>query len=95
MQTHEGLFTSSSLGPSIPHTAEQRLGPQAKRRSSFIGASGQWDSNTHRKLHSHVGPHAGGQLNHESPYSDHLNWPITLVRIGTQVWRAQGGVTFL
>ena len=27
MQTHEGLFTSSSLGPSIPDTAEQGLGP--------------------------------------------------------------------
>ena len=28
MQTHEGLFTSSSLGPSIPDTAEQGLGPR-------------------------------------------------------------------
>ncbi|XP_077756318.1 uncharacterized protein LOC144315518 [Canis aureus] len=28
MQTHEGLFTSSSLGPSVPDTAEQGLGPQ-------------------------------------------------------------------
>ena len=27
MQTHERLFTSSSLGPSIPNTAEQGLGP--------------------------------------------------------------------
>ena len=27
MQTHEGLFTSSSLGPSIPDTAEQGLEP--------------------------------------------------------------------
>ena len=27
MQVHEGLFTSSSLGPSILHTAEQGLGP--------------------------------------------------------------------
>ena len=26
MQTHEGLFTCSSLGPSIPDTAEQALG---------------------------------------------------------------------
>ena len=43
------------------------MDPEAKMRSSFIGASGQWDCNTHRKLHSH---------------SDHLNWPVTLVRIG-------------
>ena len=28
MQRHEGLFTSSSLGPSIPDTAEQGLGPR-------------------------------------------------------------------
>ena len=28
MQTHEGLFTSLSLGPSIPDTAEQGLGPE-------------------------------------------------------------------
>lgn len=28
MQTHEGLFTSSGLGPSAPDTAEQRLGPR-------------------------------------------------------------------
>ena len=28
MQTHEGLFTSSSLGPNIPDTAEQGLGPR-------------------------------------------------------------------
>ena len=43
MQTHEGLFTSSILGPSIPHAAEQGLGPQTKRRSNVIEASGQWD----------------------------------------------------
>ena len=28
MQTHEGLFTSSSVGPNIPDTAEQGLGPR-------------------------------------------------------------------
>ena len=28
MQTHEGLLTSQSLGPSIPDTVEQGLGPQ-------------------------------------------------------------------
>lgn len=27
MQSHEGLLTSSSLGPSIHHAAEQELGP--------------------------------------------------------------------
>ena len=28
MQTHEGLFTSSSLGPSVSDTTEQGLGPE-------------------------------------------------------------------
>ena len=47
MQAQEGLFASLSLGPSIPDTETQRsrdLDPEAKRRSSFIGASGQWDT---------------------------------------------------
>ena len=39
MQTHEGLFTSSSLGPSIPDTAEQRLGPRGGFQLSFKGWS--------------------------------------------------------
>ncbi|CAD7694358.1 unnamed protein product [Nyctereutes procyonoides] len=43
------------------------LDPETKRRGSFIGASGQWDCNIRRKLHSHVGPHAGGQLNYILP----------------------------
>ena len=30
MQTHEGLFTSSNLGPSAPNTAEQGLGPRVE-----------------------------------------------------------------
>ena len=34
-------------------------------------------------------------MNHNLPYSDHLNWPITLVRIGAQVWQAKGGVYIL
>ena len=29
-----------------------------------------------RKLHSHVGPHAGGPLNYILPYSIRLNWPL-------------------
>ena len=39
MQTHEGLFTSSSLGPSIPDTAEQGLGPRGGFQLSFKGWS--------------------------------------------------------
>ena len=35
MQTHEGLFTSSSLGPSVPDTAEQGLGPGGGFQLSF------------------------------------------------------------
>ncbi|CAD7675109.1 unnamed protein product [Nyctereutes procyonoides] len=39
MQVHEGLLTSSSLGPSIPDTAEQGLGPQGGFQLSFMGWS--------------------------------------------------------
>ena len=35
MQVHEGLLTRSSLGPSIPHTAEQGLGPRGGFQLSF------------------------------------------------------------
>ena len=38
MQTHEGLFTSSSLGPSVPDTAEH-LGPRGGFQLSFKGWS--------------------------------------------------------
>ena len=46
MQLHEGLFTSSSLGPSVPEAEGQGLDPETKRLSNFIGASGQWDTQT-------------------------------------------------
>ena len=39
MQTHEGLFTSSSLGPSVPDAAEQGLGPRGGFQLSFKGWS--------------------------------------------------------
>ena len=39
IQTHEGLFTSSSLGPSTPDTAEQGLGPRGGFHFSFMGWS--------------------------------------------------------
>ena len=39
MQTHQGLFTSSSLGPSVPDTAEQGLGPRGGCQLSFKGWS--------------------------------------------------------
>ena len=38
MQVHEGLFTSSSLGPSILHTAEQGLGPRSGLQLGFLWA---------------------------------------------------------
>ena len=38
MQTHEGLFTSLSLGPSIPDTAEQGLEPQSGLQLGFLWA---------------------------------------------------------
>ena len=39
MQIHEGLLTSLSLGPSIPDTAEQGLGPRGGFLLSFKGWS--------------------------------------------------------
>ena len=39
MQAHEGLLTSSSLGPSAPDTAEQGLGPPGGLQLSFKGWS--------------------------------------------------------
>ena len=35
MQTHEGLFTTSSLDPSVPDTAEQGLGPRGGFQLTF------------------------------------------------------------
>ena len=42
MQAHEGLFTSSSLGPSIPDTVEPGLGPRSGLQLGFLWA-GLWD----------------------------------------------------
>ena len=39
MQVHEGLLTSSSLGPSVPDTTEQGLGPRGGFQLSFMGWS--------------------------------------------------------
>ena len=39
MQAHEGLLASSSLGPSIPITVEQGLGPRGGFQLSFMGWS--------------------------------------------------------
>ena len=39
MPAHEGLLASSSLGPSIPDTAEQGLGPRGGFQLSFKGWS--------------------------------------------------------
>ena len=36
MQAHEGLLASSSLGPSIPDTAEQGLGPRSGLQLGFF-----------------------------------------------------------
>ena len=81
MQTHEGLLQAQAWVQVYPTQRSRDLDPEAKRRRSFIGASGQWDCNIRRKLHSHVSPHAGGQLNYILPDSIHLSWPIILVRI--------------
>ena len=39
MQVREGLLTSSSLAPSIPHTVEQGLGPRGGFQLSSMGCS--------------------------------------------------------
>ena len=36
MQTHEDLLASSSLGPSVPDTAEQGLGPRSGLQLGFL-----------------------------------------------------------
>ena len=52
-----------------PTRRSRDLDPGAQRRSSFPGASGPRDCNTHRRLHSHVSPPAtGGQLTASLPY---------------------------
>ena len=38
MQAHEGFLASSSLGPSIPDTAEQGLGPRSGLQLGFLWA---------------------------------------------------------
>ena len=38
MQAHEGLLASSSLGPSVPATAEQGLGPRSGLQLGFLWA---------------------------------------------------------
>ena len=37
MQVHEGLLASSSLGPSVPDTAEQGLGPRGGLQLGLYG----------------------------------------------------------
>ena len=39
MQAHEGLLASSSLGPSVPDTEEQGLGPRGGFQLDFMGWS--------------------------------------------------------
>ena len=39
MEAHEGLLASSSLGPSIPDTAEQGFGPRGEFLCRFKGLS--------------------------------------------------------
>ena len=60
MQTHEGVFTSSSLGPCIPDTAEQGLGPRGGFQLSFKGWSRGPPEGVEQflkfRLHSDMGP---------------------------------------
>ena len=90
MQTPKGSLQSGACVLVHPTQRSRDLDPETKRCSSFIGASGPWDT---QKLHSRVSPHAGGRLNYTSPYRIHLTWPISLVRIGVQFWWAQSRVT--
>ena len=60
MQAHEGLLASSSLGPSIPDTAEQGLGPQSGFTAGFfIGWSRGFSEGVEEflkfRLHSDMG----------------------------------------
>ena len=44
MQTHEGLLQARAWVQVYPIERSRDLDPEAKRRSSFIGASGPWDT---------------------------------------------------
>ena len=43
MQVHEGLLASSSLGPTIPDTAEQGFGPRSGLQLFFFLEAGLGD----------------------------------------------------
>ena len=94
MQTHEGLLQARAWVQVHPTQRSRDLDPETKRRSSFIGPVAH-EIVTYAESCSHVGPHAGARLNYILPYSIHLSWPIILVRIRSQFWQAQGGVTLL
>ena len=59
MQVHEGLLTSSSLGPSISETVEQGLGPRGRFQLSFMGWSREFPERVEEFLklclHSNMG----------------------------------------
>ncbi|XP_038412282.1 uncharacterized protein LOC102156984 isoform X1 [Canis lupus familiaris] len=62
---HTRVYSQARAWLQVHPTQRSRdLDPETKRRSSFVGARGPWDCNIRRKLHSHVGPHAGGRLNY-------------------------------
>ena len=44
MQTHKGLLQARAWVQVYPTQRSRDLDPEAKRRSSFIGASGPWDT---------------------------------------------------
>ena len=44
MQTHEGLLQAGAWVQVYPTQRSRDLDPETKRRSSFTGASGPWDT---------------------------------------------------
>ncbi|XP_048962664.1 uncharacterized protein LOC118353533 isoform X3 [Canis lupus dingo] len=76
MQTHEGLFTSSSLCPSIPNTVERGLGPR--------GASQRINKETEQKEHKTLG---ASSISEGTP-QNHRMW--ARIHPDRNTWAASG-----
>ena len=92
MQTPKGSLQSGACVLVHPTQRSRDLDPETKRSSSFIGAIGPWDT---QKVAQSCRSTCRWPLNYTLPYRIHLTWPISLVRIGVQFWRAQSRVTLL
>ena len=93
MQTPKGSLQSGACVLVHPTQRSRDLDSETKRHNSFIRSV---DSGRCRNLQSCRSRRRWLiELNYNLPYSIHLSWPITLVRIGAQFWGTQSRVTLL